>query len=269
MSQTFIHLGFSDLLFAAILIIANGILSITLHLRIEKQLLIATIRMVVQLILIGLVFNILFQLVSLFWTSVAALVMVLFAGQEIMARQERRLAGFWAYGLGTSCMLTSAALVTTFALLTQLRPTPWFNPQYSLPILGMILGNTMTGISLGLDTLSSRLVRDRFAVESLLALGKTRQEATLPIVRSALRSAMLPVINMMAATGVVALPGMMTGQIVSGVAPMEAVKYQILIMFLIAGGTGFGSVAAIIGGTYRLTDHRHRLRLDRLRQPKD
>ena len=69
-------------------------------------------------------------------------------------------------------------------------------------------------------------------------------------------------------TGVVSLPGMMTGQILGGVPPAEAVKYQILVMFMIAGGTGLGAVTAVLGGVYRLTDGRHRLRLDRLRPPK-
>ena len=72
----------------------------------------------------------------------------------------------------------------------------------------------------------------------------------------------------MSATGVVSMPGMMTGQILGGVPPGEAVKYQILVMFLIAGGTGLGAVTAVLGGVYRLTDGRHRLRLDRLRPPK-
>jgi len=74
----------------------------------------------------------------------------------------------------------------------------------------------------------------------------------------------MPIVNAMAATGLVALPGMMTGQILSGVDPVEAVKYQTLIMFLIAGGTGFGALTAVLAGAARLTDARHRLRLDRL-----
>jgi putative ABC transport system permease protein len=95
-------------------------------------------------------------------------------------------------------------------------------------------------------------------------LGATRWEAASPVTRDALRSALMPTINSMAATGLVSLPGMMTGQILGGMPPVEAVKYQILVMFLIAGGTGFGAVAAVLGGVYRLTDGRHRLRLDRL-----
>jgi putative ABC transport system permease protein len=68
----------------------------------------------------------------------------------------------------------------------------------------------------------------------------------------------------MAATGLVALPGMMTGQILAGADPVQAVKYQILVMFLIAGGTGLGATSAVMAGGHRLTDARHRLRLDRL-----
>lgn len=99
-------------------------------------------------------------------------------------------------------------------------------------------------------------------------LGVTRQIAMAPVTREALRSALMPVINSMAATGVVSLPGMMTGQILGGVPPSEAVKYQILVMFLIAGGTGLGAVTAVLGGVYRLTDTRHRLRLDRFKAPR-
>jgi putative ABC transport system permease protein len=126
----------------------------------------------------------------------------------------------------------------------------------------------MTGIALGLDTLTTGLVSRRASVEAQLMLGATRWVAAAPVTRDALRSALMPTINSMAATGLVSLPGMMTGQILSGVTPAEAVKYQILVMFLIAGGTGFGAVAAVLGGVYRLTDTRHRLRLDRLERPR-
>ena len=85
-----------------------------------------------------------------------------------------------------------------------------------------------------------------------------------PVVRDALRAGLIPTINGMSAAGLVSLPGMMTGQILAGVAPVEAVKYQILIMFLIAGGTGLGLFTAVSVARRRLTDTRDRLRLDRL-----
>jgi putative ABC transport system permease protein len=261
---TYIQLAYTDLLLPALLVVMNGILSIALHLRLERQLAVATVRMLVQLVLVGYVLTFLFAAVSPYWTALAAVMMVLFASREIVVRQKRRLQGLWTYGLGAGCTLLAAGTVTMFSLLTQLRPEPWYHPRYALPLLGMILGNTMTGISLGLDVLSNGLVRERNAVEACLALGGSRYQALLPVIRDALRSGFMPTINGMAAIGLVSLPGMMTGQILAGVEPIDAVKYQLLIMFLIAGGTGLGTLAAVIGGGYRLTDHRHRLRLDRI-----
>ena len=267
--MTYITLDVIDLAVAALLVLLNGALSLSLQLGLERQLLIATLRMIVQLALVGLVLKTLFALASPWWTGLAALAMVLFAGREILARQERRLTGLWAYGLGTGCMLMAACLVTVFALTTPVQPEPWYHPRYALPLLGMILGNTMTGISLGLHTLTTGLLRERAAVEARLTLGATRREAMLPVTRAALKSALMPIVNSMAATGLVSLPGMMTGQILAGVDPADAVKYQILIMFLIAGGTGFGATAAVLAGGLRLSDRRHRLRLDRLAPQAD
>jgi putative ABC transport system permease protein len=220
--------------------------------------------MVVQLTLVGMVLTTLFSLVSPLWTGLAADGMVLFAGHEAVQRQERQLAGWWSYGIGTGSMMMASGAVTVFALATALRPDPWYDPRYAIPLLGMVLGNCMTGVGLGLDTLTTSLANRRAGVEAQLMLGASRRAATAPVMRVALRRALMPVINSMAATGVVSLPGMMTGQILGGVPPVEAVKYQILVMFLIAGGTGLGAVTAVLTGVYRLTDARHRLRLDRL-----
>jgi putative ABC transport system permease protein len=261
---TYIQLTYGDLVLPALLVLMNGVLSIALHLRLERNLLIATVRMCVQLILVGYVLTFLFTAVSPLWTAVAAVIMVLFASRELTARQKRPLRGPWSYGLGAGCTLLAGGMVTIFALLTQLRPEPWYHPRYALPLLGMILGNTMTGISLGLDVLSNGLVQNRAAVEARLALGEHRYTAMLPVIRDALRNGFMPTINAMAAMGLVSLPGMMTGQILAGADPVDAVKYQLLIMFLISGGTGLGTVAAVLGGAYRLSDDRHRLRLDRL-----
>ena len=266
--DTYIALSYWDLAAASTLVLINAVLSIMFRLRLHRSLLIAAIRMVAQLALVGLVLTTLFSVVSPLWTGLAALAMVLFAGHEAAQRQERRFSGWWSYGLGTGSMMMSSVLVTVFALLTTLRPNPWYDPRYAIPLLGMILGNCMTGIALGLDTLTTSLVSRRASVEAQLMLGATRQEAAAPVMREALRSALMPTINSMSATGVVSLPGMMTGQILGGVPPAEAVKYQILVMFLIAGGTGLGAVTAVLGGVYRLTDGRHRLRLDRLRPPR-
>ena len=96
-------------------------------------------------------------------------------------------------------------------------------------------------------------------------LGHTWDQAIGDLRRRALRSGLIPIINAMAAAGVVSLPGMMTGQILGGSPPLEAAKYQIMILLLIAVGTGLGAIAAVSLGAFRLFDHRQRLRLDRLK----
>jgi putative ABC transport system permease protein len=244
---SYITLDYWELAVASLLVLIDAGLSIVFGLRIHRSLLIAAIRMTVQLALVGLVLTALFAVVSPLWTGLAAVVMIFFAGQEVVQRQERRLTGWWSYGLGTICMMMASILVTTFALLTAVRPNPLYDPRYAIPLLGMILGNCMTGIALGLDTLTTGLMNRRATIEARLMLGATKWEGTAPVTRDALRSALMPTINSMSATGLVSLPGMMTGQILSGVPPVEAVKYQILVMFLIAGGTGFGAVAAVLG----------------------
>jgi putative ABC transport system permease protein len=204
--DTYIALSYWDLAAASVLVFINAGLSVIFRLRVHRSLLIAAIRMVVQLSLVGVVLTTLFSLVSPLWTGLAALVMVLFAGHEAAQRQERRYSGWWSYGLGTGCMMVSSVVVTVFALLTALRPNPWYDPRYAIPLLGMILGNCMTGIALGLDTLTTSLVSRRAGVEAQLMLGATRREAVAPVTRQALRSALMPVINSMSATGVVSLP---------------------------------------------------------------
>ena len=196
-------------------------------------------------------------------------------GARCMARQERRLSR--SSGPTASApprMLIAASLVTGFGLerLQISGPDPWYHPRYALPLLGMVLGNTMTGISAGPAHARHR-ARDAGA--------RRRRGAPRPR-RHAARGRLspghpggpderrfMPIVNAMAATGLVALPGMMTGQIIAGADPQQAVRYQILVMFLIAGGTGLGATMAVLCGTLRLSDSRHRLRLDRLSSPED
>ena len=256
-----------DLSLAAGLVVLLAALTWLGRLGVTRSLLIAAGRTAVQLTLIGFVLEILFALSALHWVALLATAMLLIAGREIMARQRRRLRGWWSFGLGTAAMFVSSFAVTVLALLTLVQAEPWYQPQYSIPLLGMLLGNTMNGISLGLDRLTEGAYRQRGLIEAQLMLGATWSTAIADIRRESMRSGMIPIINAMAAAGLVSLPGMMTGQILAGSPPLEAVKYQILIMFLIATGTGFGTLVAIWFAARRLFDDRERLRLDRLTTP--
>ena len=262
--MSYVALSYWDLLFAAILILVNGLISLRFGLGLEKTLAISTVRMVVQLSLIGFVLTFIFTRTSPLWTMALALVMVFVAGYEVLARQSNRIKGWWSYGLGTTTLLFVGIAATIYAVAMVIGPSPWYAPRYMVPVLGMVLGNMLTGIALVLETLTSNARRERLAIEARIALGAPRWLAMGDVLRQALRTGMMPIINAMAASGLVSLPGMMTGQILSGVEPVDAAKYQIMIMFLIAGSTALGILLAGLGGVWLLTDERHRLRLDRL-----
>ncbi len=263
--MSYVVLSYADLALAATLILISGALSLAFRLGVGQQMLIAAARMCVQLGAIGFVLKFIFAQSSPLWTIGLAAMMLLIAGREVLGRQTTLFRGLWTYGIGTAAMTFATTLVLTFALLVLVRPEPWYAARFALPLLGMLLGNTLSGVSLGLETLIATARRERSAIEARIALGHTRFEALGDAYRSSLRTGLMPIINAMSATGIVTLPGMMTGQVLAGVDPVEAVKYQILVMFLIGGATALGVVGAVLASVMRLTDERHRLRLDRLR----
>lgn len=249
---------------ASILVIILAALSWHLRLGVSNQLLIAAVRTTVQLLLVGLVLKALFANAGLGWILLIAFVMLLVAGREVLARQQRKLSGLWGYGVGVSAMFVSTFVLTFFALTVIINAEPWYTPQYAIPLLGMMLGNTMNGIALGMDRLLQNCWQQRNIIEARLLLGQPKHVAIDNIQKESMRTGMMPMINAMAAAGIVSLPGMMTGQILSGTDPLEAVKYQILIMFMITAGAGLGTLVAIQLTGHRLFDDRHRLRLDHL-----
>ncbi|GAA3542125.1 ABC transporter permease [Zobellella aerophila] len=259
-----IELSWWQLGLAALMVLALAACSHLARLGIAQSLLLAALRTLLQLALIGLVLEALFSAAAWHWVVLMAMVMLLVAGREVMARQKRRLAGGWTFGIGTLSMFVSSFTVTALTLTLIIGPEPWYTPQYAIPLLGMMLGNTMTGVALSLDRLTDSVWRQKALLEGRLMLGQGWSQAIGDIRREAMRAGMIPTINAMAAAGVVSLPGMMTGQILAGSPPALAVKYQVLVMFIITVGTGFGTQAAVSVASRRLFDERERLRIDRL-----
>jgi putative ABC transport system permease protein len=249
---------------AAALVLLLAGLSWQLQLGIGRRMLIAATRSLVQLVLLGMVLGVLFAQTHPLLIAGLTLIMLGVAGYEVMARQGRRFAGAWGYGVGTLSMFLSSFSITVLALTVIVSPSPWYQPQYLIPLLGMLLGNTMSGVAVALDNLTRTAWDKRGQIEARLMLGHGCQQAIADIRRDALRAGLIPIINAMTTAGIVSLPGMMTGQILAGSPPLEAAKYQIMILFLIAAGTGLGSMAAVWLGSGRLFDERARLRLDRL-----
>jgi len=257
-----IELEFWQLAIAASLILISGTISLLLHLELERRLLLAAVRTVVQLLLIGLVLGWIFKANQWYIVVALMLAMTLIAGFAAVGRTGRRYRGIWLDSFVS--MWASSWLILAVALLAVVQVDPWYKPQYAIPLLGMILGNTLNGISLGLDRLGEELAAKRDEVESLLALGATRWEAALAPIQQAVRTGMIPIINSMMVVGLVSLPGMMTGQLLAGADPLQAVMYQIVIMFLIAAGTSLGTVSVVLLSYRRLFTPEHQFLPGRL-----
>jgi len=254
-----------DLAVSASLIVLDAAISIGMRLGLHRQIAIAAVRMVVQLVAIGFVLRFVFALNNPAATIMIVVIMVLVAGREVAARPEKRFKGYANHAIGAGSVALATGLTAVLALTTAIRPHPWFDPRYAIPLAGIVLGSVLNASSLALDSILSGVSRERAAIEARLALGESFRAAMAPLVRTAVRRGLLPIINQMSAAGIVTLPGIMTGQILVGLDPLEAVKYQILLMFLLSGGSGLAAVAVTYLGAAHLTDVRERLRLDRLR----
>lgn len=265
MDDSYLELSYPQVALATLLVLINGALSFLLGLGLGRRLLVAAGRTVVQLLLVGLLLQHVFALRSPLPVLGLMLVMTVIAGVSAVRRTTQRYPGIWWNSLLS--VWFSSWVLTGVAVTAIVRVDPWYLPQYVVPLLGMILGNALNGVSLGLDRLGDGLRRRRREVEMRLSLGATRFEAAHPVIREAVRAGTIPILNAMSVAGLVSLPGMMTGQLLAGVDPAQAVRYQIVIMFLIASGTALGTVGVVMLGFLRLFNRRHQFLYERLGSP--
>ena len=262
-----VHLQASDVALAALLVLFNAAASLALGLRVHRQVLWAAARMVVQLLLVGLLLRVVFRAAAPAITLAIVVLMVAAAAREVAVRPGQRLVRAGNYRIGTVVVGLSSVATVCLALLTAIRPHPWYDPRYAIPLMGIVLGSVLNSASLGLDSFFGGVTASRAAIEAQLALGATSRQALAELIRTSIRRGMIPVINQMSAAGIITLPGIMTGQLLAGMDPVEAVKYQILLLFLLTGAGGLASAGAVYLAARSVTDERHRLRLDRLARP--
>jgi len=196
----------------------------------SKLLIVASIRMTIQLTLAGFIITYLFQNPHPLFTILYLVVMVSFAIRRVLSMNKDINVKFKLIIAGS--LAISGLLITVFFICIVVGES-FFNPQYAIPISGMIMGNAMTGVNLGIKTFLESIKGQKIKMEALLNVGVTPQKILLPFVKQALETALLPTMNAMLGMGVVSLPGMMTGQILSGIAPNTAILYQIAIMIAI------------------------------------
>ncbi len=237
--QSYIEIGVWQLALASLLIVFSGILSMRYKLGLEKDLAMGTVRTFVQLGIMGYVLKLIFGLEAGLLVLGVFFMQTWFAARIVKGRVKETSISFFKptfVAVQTSFMLVTFC-VTAFII----GVTPWWDPQFFIPIGGMVAGNSMNALALSLDRFFTDLRRQRPEVEMRLCLGATATEATEGVFRDALRTGMIPSINSMMGVGIVSIPGMMTGQILAGADPTSAVRYQIVVMLMIVASTTLAS----------------------------
>jgi putative ABC transport system permease protein len=216
------------------------VLSLYERLDLEKDITVAVIRSFVQLAAIGYVIDYVFGLDNLGVVVLLLAGMVLFAAWTSARRAADVPNAFLIAAVGVG-----VAAVATLVLLLALGIVP-ATARYLIPLGGMVIGNSMNAASLTMTRIRDDLSEQKLKVEAALALGATSRQAVSPILKTALQRALIPLIDATKTTGIIFLPGAMVGMIIAGADPLEAVRLQIVVLYMLLGSV---SIAAILVGT--------------------
>ena len=238
-----INISWFNVALTTLLVIATGLCSLYLKLRLEKDLLVGTIRTFLQLLLLGYILKIIFGLSNPWIVFIVFLFMITFAARIISGRvKEKKIKYFFPVLVS---MFLSYMIINIFVMSLIIQVDPWYKPVYFIPIGGMIIGNSMNAIAIAINNWFSGLKKERERVELFLTMGASPVESTRDNFKGAITSGMIPSINALMSVGIVSIPGMMTGQILAGIDPMIAIKYQIIIMLILVASTALSSIFAL------------------------
>ena len=246
--MSIIELDFLDLLWAWGLIIIAIALSRWQNLGLEGQFLIASGRSLIQLMFIGYVLEFIFTVDNPIAVLLIISVMITIASIVAKNRISDRIKGLLQIVWGA--LIVSTTFVVSYSIIFIIQPENWYNPQYLIPLVGMILGNTLNGASLSGERLASMIKQNRLEIETHLCLGATGTQAVAKYRQEAIKIGLIPTLNTMMIVGMVSIPGMFTGQVLAGNAPLSAASYQILILFMIAL-SNLITILIITEGVYR------------------
>ncbi|KAI8866665.1 hypothetical protein GQ42DRAFT_103796, partial [Ramicandelaber brevisporus] len=237
-------LGWHNVIQASLLLFLNAGISVSFGLGLSTSLVIGAVRCVIQLTIMGQVLEEIFSTRNPFIVLAMAMTLVLLGAYETtFIKAKLRHTGMFVSVLVS--MYISAIVICLYGNAFAMEVEPYWEASKFIPTLGMLLGNGMGGIALGLNIFLTNVCDFKDRVEMHLSFGASRWEAARPIVVDAMKNALLPTINTMSITGLIAIPGMMTGQILGGAPVMDAVKYQQIILFMITASTSFGTLLSV------------------------
>ncbi len=200
----------------------------------EKLLITSAVRMTLQLIIVGYILVYVLGNPHPLITVAIVCMMLSFAVFNVYQRTKAKIK-LSIKKIIALAMFLGISINLIYFMFIVLQLDPWYEPQFFIPISGMIIGKTMTGVSLGVNNLLNGMKDQKEKIEGALMLGASPKVASKEIINEAYDQAMLPTINAMVGMGIVFLPGMMTGQIIAGQSPVTAVKYQLSVMLGVAG----------------------------------
>jgi putative ABC transport system permease protein len=215
------------------------------RLNLERDLMVATARTTIQLVVVGYILWFVFDLKHPLAVLGVIIGMLVIATLETRNRIGKSMPNeLWLLG---GSLLTSLVITLTYTTVLVIRPALWYDPQYLIPLAGIVLGNVMNGAAIAGERLMQMVQSHRAEIETHLCLGATPEEAIALYRKAAIRTGLIPTLNAMMVVGVVTLPGIITGQLLSGVNPLDAASYQMLIMFMLAFSTLVTTVLVVQG----------------------
>ena len=238
------------------------ILSNRLHLGLHSKLAIAVVRCATQLSIVGYILGPILTANKPWITFPYTLFMLCMAAAEAVSRPTHSYNGMMFTVL--LCLGLACTITIFFGLSAVVNISPWYEAAYLIPMLGMLMGNGLSSVAVGLTAVLDELSTARDKIEALLALGASRFEATREVIQKAARLAFTPLLNNMSVVGIVSIPGMMSGQILGGSNPIVAARYQIVIFYLVALASSCAATAVIYASVLAIVDGQHRLRPERL-----
>ncbi|MCL6479333.1 MAG: iron export ABC transporter permease subunit FetB [Peptococcaceae bacterium] len=248
METSVIPISNFQLIFTVLLVLITGAISSFLQLGLLKPLIWGAVRTFAQLTLVGYALTYIFSMNNL-WMIIVIVTVMCYIASRTAVKRTPNVPDFPSV-LAFVSILVSTYLVGSIVTVLIISPDPWYSARIVIPIFGMILGNSMNGIAISLDRLYSEARSGAAVIEAMLTFGATPWEAVRSSVRESIRAGMTPTINSLMVVGLVSLPGMMTGQILGGADPREAVRYQIVVMLMIAAAVAIGCLL-LVGLSYK------------------
>lgn len=228
----------TSLIILSVLVVIPMIISYKEHLGLEKEIVVSMLRAIIQLVIIGYILETIFGLEKPLFTVLFVLIMLFNAAMNTRKRGEGInhvvLVSFIAMLIGT--VVTMSILILAKAIA--------FTPNEVIPVAGMVVSNAMVAIGLSYRHMISSFKDKRAEVEVKLSLGADIKLASKAIIRESIKMAMTPSIDSAKTLGIVALPGMMTGLILAGSSPLVAIKFQIMVTFMILSSTSIATITA-------------------------